>query len=197
MSKRRILAIGSSSTEGIGASSPDHTYPAQLEDDLAELWKEPVTVVNSGRGGETVVQTIERLEAALKADKYDLVIWQVGTNDALARVPVANFATTLDGTLRWLAERRVDTVIVDPQYTSRLGTNDVYTEFIDIIEEVARRNRVPLVRRFEAMQYLAQVREGAEKMYLAGDHFHLNDLGYRCMAEQAARAITLSLLQSE
>ena len=122
---------------------------------------------------------------------------QVGTNDALARVPVANFATTLDGTLRWLAERRVDTVIVDPQYTSRLGTNDVYTEFIDIIEEVARRNRVPLVRRFEAMQYLAQVREGAERMYLAGDHFHLNDLGYRCMAEQAARAITLSLLQSE
>jgi hypothetical protein len=31
--KLEVLAIGSSSTEGIGASSPADTYPARLEDD--------------------------------------------------------------------------------------------------------------------------------------------------------------------
>jgi hypothetical protein len=35
-----IIAFGSSSTEGVGASSPAHAYPAQLQVDLA-TWCRP------------------------------------------------------------------------------------------------------------------------------------------------------------
>ena len=32
--------------------------------------------------------------------------------------------------------------------------------------------------------------------YHAGDKFHLNDLGYKCMAEYAARAIVAGITQA-
>ena len=60
---------------------------------------------------------------------------------------------------------------------------------------MARKDRVPLVRRFEAMRYLADARKA--RGYLSGDQFHLNDLGYRCMAEHVARAITVGLIQAD
>jgi acyl-CoA thioesterase I len=194
----RVLAYGSSSTAGVGASSTIASYPVRLEGELEKLFRGiDFDILNLGLSGELAAGTAERIRSTVSEAAPDLVIWQVGTNDALARVPAASFTSTLESTLKWLAEHRVDTVLVDPQYTSRLGANEDYREITDIIEDVARRNRVPLVRRFEAMQYLAHLRAGAERLYLASDHFHLNDLGYRCMAEQAARAITLSVLQSE
>ncbi|WP_046866406.1 SGNH/GDSL hydrolase family protein [Microvirga massiliensis] len=193
----RVLAFGSSSTAGVGASSALATYPVRLEGELEKLFAGiDFEVTNLGLSGELAAATADRIRARVSQSAPDLVIWQVGTNDALANVSAESFARTLENTLKWLKENRVDTVLVDPQYTSRLGESEVYNDFIDIIDEIAQLNRVPLVRRFEAMQFLAHQQAGAERLYLAGDHFHLNDLGYRCMAEQAARAITLSLLRS-
>ena len=75
----RILAIGSSSTEGIGASGKDKTYPARLGTLLREgLSGRSIEMVNAGIGGETAPQTLSRLKGALVDGRYDLVIWQVG-----------------------------------------------------------------------------------------------------------------------
>jgi len=52
-----ILAIGSSSTEGVGASSPAHAYPAVLADDLAHE-KQAAAVRNAGVGGELAGTTL-------------------------------------------------------------------------------------------------------------------------------------------
>ena len=40
-------------------------------------------------------------------------------------------------------------------------------------------------------------REHPGSSYLSSDRFHLNDLGYRCMAEYAARAIVAGVLQAD
>ena len=62
----RIVAIGSSSTEGVGASTPARTYPARLEAILERRHPDlPVEVLNRGKGGESVVETEPRLESAL------------------------------------------------------------------------------------------------------------------------------------
>jgi hypothetical protein len=66
---------------------------------------------------------------------------------------------------------------------------------VKTIEEVARKSRVPLVRRYEAMRFMAG--RAKDDVYLSRDHFHLNDLGYRCMAEHVARAVTVGLLLAE
>src|SRR5436309_9958090 len=52
-----IVAIGSSSTQGVGASDQAHTYPALLAEELRRHWPRlAVTVVNKGVGGENAQQ---------------------------------------------------------------------------------------------------------------------------------------------
>ena len=46
-----ILAIGSSSTEGVGASSQEASYPFRLEQRLRSIWAGAgIRVINAGKG---------------------------------------------------------------------------------------------------------------------------------------------------
>jgi lysophospholipase L1-like esterase len=193
----RVLAIGSSSTTGVGATSPSATYPARLEGELEKMFSDDVEVevINRGVSGEIAAGAADRMRNTVAEVDPDIVIWQVGTNDALARVEVERFSSSLDETVMWLKSHNIDVVLVDPQYTAALARDDYYGRIVKAIEEIARKDRVPLVRRFEAMRYLAGERKA--RGYLATDQFHLNDLGYRCMAEHVARAITVGLIQAE
>jgi acyl-CoA thioesterase-1 len=194
----KVLAFGSSSTAGVGASSASTSYPFRLELELERLLRGAnFAVSNFGVSGELAVNTAERIRRSVSETCPDLLIWQVGTNDALARVQPDTLTATLRTTLRWLRDRQVDVVLLNPQYTSGLASDEGYSRIVAAIGLEARRQRVPLVRRFEAMRHLAQQSAGAERPYLSRDQLHLNDLGYRCMAEHAARAIALSLAAAE
>jgi lysophospholipase L1-like esterase len=190
-----VLAIGSSSTVGIGATSPASAYPVRLEGELEKLFPGiEIEVTNRGLSGEIAAGAAERIRNTIAEVEPDLVIWQVGTNDALARVDVDSFAQGLDETIKWIQSHRIDVVLVDPQYTASLARDDYYGRIVKTIQEVARRDRVPLVLRYEAMRWLASQKGSG---MLARDQFHLNDLGYRCMAEHVARAITLAVVEPE
>jgi acyl-CoA thioesterase I len=192
-----VLAIGSSSTVGIGASSPASSYPVRLEGELEKLFPGmEIEVTNRGLSGEIAAGAAERMKNTIAEIEPDLVIWQVGTNDALARVDIDSFAQGLDETIKWIMAHRIDVVLVDPQYTASLARDDHYGQIVKTIHDVARRDRVPLVLRYEAMRYLSS-QPTVTGRYLARDQFHLNDLGYRCMAEHVARAITFALVEPE
>jgi len=126
----------------------------------------------------------------------DLVIWQVGSHDALARVDLDAFGSALDETVQWIKGHEIDVVLVSPVYTASLAKDDYYTSLVQKVQEVALREGVPLVQRYEAMRYLARRNDKGEG-HLLGTQFRLNDLGLRCMAEHVTRAITLSLLQPD
>jgi acyl-CoA thioesterase I len=192
-----VLAIGSSSTVGIGATSPASAYPVRLEGELEKLFPGiEIEVTNRGLSGEIAAGAAERIRNTIAEVEPDLVIWQVGTNDALARVEIETFAQSLDDTIKWIASHRIDVVLVDPQYTASLARDDYYGRIVKTVQAVAQRERVPLVLRYEAMRYLSS-QPTASGRYLARDQFHLNDLGYRCMAEHVARAITLAVVEPE
>lgn len=192
----RVLAIGSSSTVGVGASSPVATYPVVLENDLEGFVSGlQVEMIPRGISGENAEDAAQRLKLEVAEARPDLVVWQVGTNDAMARIEKEEFAAILSDTLGWLSRNRIDVVLIDPQYVERLATDAHYVAIVDTIAAVAREKRVLLVRRFEAMADLAAQRRNSD--YLAADRFHLNDLGYRCMAEYAARAIVAGILQND
>lgn len=192
----KVLAIGSSSTAGVGASSPLASYPMRLESELEKLFPGvDMEVENRGISGEIAAGAADRMRGTIAEIQPDLVIWQVGTNDALARVNIEEFGQAVDETVRWIKSHGIDVVLVDPQYTRSLDQDEYYGAIVKSIQDIARKNRVPLVLRFEAMRYLAGQRRA--NSYLSRDQFHLNDLGYRCMAEHVARAITVSLLESD
>jgi acyl-CoA thioesterase I len=190
--KVRILAIGSSSTLGNGASSKGMSYPSQLESILEHTLKGvDVVIVNRGVAGEVAETTAERIRSEVALRKPDLVLWQLGTNDALARIPLQEFEDTVRSTIRWLKENRIDVVLVGVQYTSRLARDANYVAIRDSLQKIAAEENILYVRRYDAMRYIAQRRANLQLM--AGDNFHLNDLGYHCMAEHVAHAVIVSL----
>ncbi|WGJ14196.1 GDSL-type esterase/lipase family protein [Methylocapsa sp. D3K7] len=190
--KVRILAIGSSSTLGSGASSKSRSYPSQLEAILEHALKGvDVVIVNRGVAGEVAETTAERIKSEVALRKPDLVLWQLGTNDALARIAPRDFEQTVRSTLHWLKENKIDVVLVGVQYTSRLARDPNYIAIRDSLQKIANEENILYVRRYDAMRFIAQTRANLQLM--AGDNFHLNDLGYQCMAEHVAHAVIVSL----
>jgi lysophospholipase L1-like esterase len=120
-----ILAIGSSSTEGVGASSPANAYPARLEAELEKKTGVNFDVKNAGVGGELAAKTVERLKSALKLGWAQLVIWQVGTNDAIAGVDEGLFRATVESGVAAARAARVPLVPIDPSSPSPAKTQRV------------------------------------------------------------------------
>ena len=189
--KLRILAIGSSSTSGIGASSRSRNYPAQFGDILEKTLKGvDVDIVNRGVSGEVAATTAERLRSEVAVERPDLVLWQLGTNDALSRVPPDEFEQTVRSSVDWLKADGIDVVLVGLQYTPKFQKDDNYKEIRDVLLKIASSENVLYIRRYEAMQFIAKARAAP---VMAPDDFHLNDLGYRCMAEHVAQAVIANL----
>jgi lysophospholipase L1-like esterase len=133
--------------------------------------------------------TADRLKTLVGLERPDLVLWQVGTNDALMRVGIDDFRATVVDTLRWLKEHEIDTVLVGLQYTLKVAKDEHYRAIRMALRDIAQSEGVLLVRRYEAMEFIEKAKAGP---LLAGDELHLNDLGYRCMAEHIARAMVVS-----
>ncbi|HEX2725602.1 MAG TPA: GDSL-type esterase/lipase family protein [Beijerinckiaceae bacterium] len=188
----RVLAIGSSSTAGIGATSPYNTYPAQLEAILERLLKNvDLEMFNRGVSGEIATATAERLKQEVERLGPHLVLWQVGTNDALRGVPVEAIEATIRDTVQWVKEHNADIVLVGLQYTPRFARDEHYTRVRNALSRVAASENVLLVRRFDAMAFIARTQANID--YLSGDQFHLNDVGYHCMAEHIAQALVTNV----
>ena len=79
-----IVAIGSSSTAGAGASSAAASYPNRLAVELKQYFpNHSITMINRGVGGEEVGDMLKRFDSAVIAAKPDLVLWQFGTNSVI------------------------------------------------------------------------------------------------------------------
>jgi lysophospholipase L1-like esterase len=191
----RILAIGSSSTAGIGASSPSRTYVARLETDLEDAIKgTDFEVVGHGLSGEIAQGAADRMKREVEDVKPDLVIWQVGTNDATRHVAMDGFKNCLRKTLAWLNEQKIEVILINPQYGETLVKDAYYEEVVTAIAEIARETQTPLVDRFDAMRKLQ--RERGAHFDLSADGLHMNDEGYRHLAKHVAATIIAALPQA-
>jgi len=187
--KMRVLAIGSSAT---WTGNRSGSYPSRLEKLLENVWKGvDVEVVNRGVSGEIASVSARRLinEAAIL--KPSLVLWQLGTNDAVARVPLVEFETTVRATARMLQKNKIDVVLVGLQYTSKFARDGHWFAIRNALDRIAAEENLLYVRRDKAMEFLAQTRAAADVS--ADDEFSLSDLGFPCMAEHIAQAMVANI----
>jgi acyl-CoA thioesterase-1 len=89
----QILVFGDSLAAGFGLS-PEASFSARLEARLASDGIR-ASVVNSGNSGDTTAAGLARLDWAL-ADKPDLVILELGANDALRGIDPESVRANLD-----------------------------------------------------------------------------------------------------
>ncbi|MEN5083666.1 SGNH/GDSL hydrolase family protein [Bosea sp. TWI1241] len=186
----RILAIGSSSTEGVGASGGDKTYPARLAVLLRDgLSGRQIDMVNAGIGGEIAPQTLQRLKAALAASRYDLVIWQVGTNDAVTGGDLEAFRKLVADGIGAARAAGTRMVVLDPQFYPGIKETARYRSYVEAIAEIARGAGVPVLSRYAAMREWYERDAEGFMAALAGDRFHMSDAGYACLAQDIAMSL--------
>src|SRR5262249_61491189 len=74
----KIVALGSSSTFGTGATSVAHSYPSRVEVELRERFPDnDIVVLNRGIGGEDARGRLARLGKNKAAGKPALLLWPV------------------------------------------------------------------------------------------------------------------------
>jgi acyl-CoA thioesterase I len=184
-----ILAIGSSSTEGIGASSPANTYPARLEAELEKRTGVDFDVKNAGVGGELAVSTLRRLKGALKSGWARLVIWQVGTNDAIVGVDETLFRATVRAGIAAAHAAGVPMMLIGPQFTLKTPDPLRYERFVKMVDDIGAADHVPVLSRYALMKSWSAKSAKALSLLLSGDGLHMSDLGYRCLAHALAEAL--------
>ena len=184
-----IVALGSSSTQGVRASNPGRTYPAELQIALAEAMpNRQVAVINRGIGGQDAPGEFARLEADVIAVRPQLVIWQVGANAALGESDPAAFRQLVGEGIQRLQKAGIDVVLMDNQRSPRILASGDDAAFDGALAELSRTSGVGLFSRDRLMA--AWEREGAAPAeFTAPDNLHHNDRGYLCVARALAEAI--------
>jgi lysophospholipase L1-like esterase len=185
-----IVAIGSSSTQGVGASTPSLSYPSRLQEELRErLPAIEIRVLNRGIGGQDVAEELKRLDRDVVAEHPDLVIWQVGTNAVLRRDDLAADEELIRGGVSLMKEEGIDIVLMDMQYARRVLARPAWGEMERAIGEIAHRSHVGLFRRFEIMQEWDHTQQLAPAPMIGPDGLHMTDASYSCLASQLAEAL--------
>jgi len=135
----RIVVLGDSLTAGYGLPQ-QAAFPAQLETALQEHGHQ-VKVFNAGVSGDTSFGGLSRLDWAL-ADKPDLVIVELGANDALRGLQPIQTRQNLDTILKRLKQQNIHALLTGMKAPRNLG-EAYYNSFDRIYPEPAQQHQVP------------------------------------------------------
>lgn len=185
----KILAIGSSPKAVLGVGRRGSPLLERiLERAIKGL---DVEIVNRGFSGELADAAGERITIEVALNEPDIVLWQVGTNDALAHVPVDDFEQSVTATVQWLKQHNVDVILVGLRYAKSLAKDPHYQAIRTSLKRVAAAEKVLRIGRYEAMEVLTRTMASADQPVM--EDFGQTEAGYNCMAQYIARTITVGL----
>jgi lysophospholipase L1-like esterase len=180
-----IVAFGSSSTQGYGASSPEFAYPNRLAAQLQRKYPTAnITVVNRGKGGDDAPEMMKRLQTEVIDAHPDMVIWQVGTNAILRNLdPDATAQMVQDGVAR-IQAMGADVVLVDPQYSPQVTEHqEGASKMVRLLGRIAQLRHIGVFPRFEVMRQWHENQALPIDSFVIADGLHMNDWGYACFAQ--------------
>jgi lysophospholipase L1-like esterase len=183
----RIIAFGSSSTEGVGASSIARTYPTRLLADLTAALppRQIVTVVNLGIGGNDADDMALRLPAVI-AQHPDLIIWQTGSNDPLRNVPLDRFVQETIAGVQAMRAAHIDVMLMEPQLCKALDRKPTTVLYRDALRAIGEGMDVPVIRRYDLMRAWLDDGSLTPTQMLSPDGLHMADAGYDKLAQVVA-----------
>lgn len=186
-----IVAIGSSSTAGAGASSEASTYPSRLAVELTQRFSgHPIKVLNRGVSGEEVPDMIKRIDADVIAAKPDLILWQLGTNSVIRNDKLTDEDTAISEGLAKINAVGADVVLIDPQFAPKVIEKPDAAHMVALIASTAKQNDINRFPRFDLMKRWHDIDHMGFKTFLSPDGLHMNDWSYSCFAKALSVAIS-------
>ena len=177
---KRILVFGDSLSDGYGLKR-SQAYPALLAAklDAAGLHYQ---VINSSATGDTTDSGLRRLPPHLKR-KIDILILELGINDAFRGVPVDEIRKNLQAIIDQVKARNPRLgIIICGMHLSNYAAEDYVSAFGQMYVDLAVKNHAALV------PYLLDGVAGDPLLNLP-DHIHPNAAGQKILAENLWRVL--------
>jgi acyl-CoA thioesterase-1 len=139
-----ILVFGDSLTAGYGLSGRD-SFPSRLEAALRDVVP-GIRVINGGVSGDTTAGGLARLDWLMR-DKPDLVIVELGANDALRGHDPAATRRNLDAIIVQILARGARVLLAGMRAPPNMGA-EFANEFNALFPDLARRHKIAFYRFF-------------------------------------------------
>jgi lysophospholipase L1-like esterase len=180
-----IVAFGSSSTAGFGATTPEFNYPNRLAAQLRRQYPTAyISVVNAGKGGEDAPEMMKRLQTSVIDLHPDLVIWQVGTNAVLRNLDPGETAKLVEEGITQIQSVGADVVLIDPQYSPRVNEHaESAGKMMTLLNKTAELRKVGIFPRFAVMKDWHEKQAIPIDNFVISDGLHMSDWGYACFAQ--------------
>lgn len=186
----KIVALGSSSTLGMGATGPDAAYPARLEVVLAQhLPGMSIQVVNKGVSRQSAKQMLERLTNDVLAEKPALVIWETGTAEAVRGAELDEFVHALLVGVEKMTEAGIDVVLMDTQYSRSTARIINFQPYVDAINQVGGMRDLVVFPRYQVMRLWVDEERFSFADKTPAEARKVADQVYDCLARLLARSI--------
>jgi acyl-CoA thioesterase I len=193
--RRRIVILTIGAAPIVRRDSGAGGYYDLVEQLLEQTFKGlNVEIIHRGVSGELARDAGARIKMEVALVNPDLVLWQVGTADALARLPIEDFERSLTKTLVWLKAHNVDVAVIGLHYAKALTKDAHYQAVRRALKKVATEQGVMRVGRYEAIETLARLRG---EQGTPASRARLTEASYECSAEYLARAIATGLFHKD
>lgn len=172
---KTVLFFGDSLTAGYGLEDPEAAYPYLIEQKIDSL-KLPYKVISAGLSGETSAGGKNRIEWLLK-QQMDIFVLELGANDGLRGLPVAETAKNLQSIIDQVHAKYPETQIVVTGMMVPPSMGSKYaTSFQAIFPKLAKENNAAFI------PFLLEGVGGVANLN-QGDGIHPTEEGHKILAE--------------
>jgi acyl-CoA thioesterase I len=173
--QKTILFFGNSLTAGYGLEDPSEAFPAIIQNKIDSL-KLPYKVINAGLSGETTAGGKNRIDWLLK-QKIDIFVLELGANDGLRGIPVAETSKNLQTIVDKVKAKYPDArqVPLGMEVPPNMGGTYV-AQFRVIFRQIAEKNNMAFV------PFMLEGVAGNTELNLR-DGIHPTAKGYKIVAE--------------
>ena len=149
----RALGLGNGPRSG-NLLTTEAAFPMQMAKDLQQAIPGlTVNVTVKGGRGMLASEMLNIIRSEFATHKYQLVIWQTGTVEAVQNVSASEFYQTLSDGSGLIADNGADLVLVDPQFSRFLHANADLDPYDQTLQQIASQPGVVLFHRFDLMRY--------------------------------------------
>ncbi|HEY8563651.1 MAG TPA: arylesterase [Pyrinomonadaceae bacterium] len=177
--KPKIVAFGDSLTAGFGLLEKE-SYPYLLQEKLKADGFD-YEVVNAGVSGDTSIGGLERVDWVLEMENVEVLILELGANDMLRRMPVANMKKNLAQIIEKAQAKKIRVLLCGMLAPPNVGAQyqrDYQMAFPDLASEY-KVDFLPFL-----LENVALNRELNQ-----GDGIHPNAEGEKIMTENIYKAL--------
>jgi hypothetical protein len=184
-----ILAVGSATMLGPGGGA-EGSFPYRMAQFLrAAVPGATIRMdVHSGRG-LTAADMLATITSQLKTHRFQLVLWQTATVEAVRNLPPEEFFQTLSDGIDRAHEVSADLIMIDPQFSRFLHANANLDPYEQTMAQVAGQPDVMLFRRFDLMRHWVDAGQIDLERVNRGDRQKTADLLHECLGRALAQLI--------